>query len=149
MRNLKLQKKIPEFNHLEQLQTLTGLLPPVPRLEDFVKRTSNCVELQAAKGGPILLFYCYKGENIAIARTFASAGTLMESHSHQEKIILIVYKGCIEITFNNKTLKDEKHILNIGASFEILPETEHVIYWLKDSWSFTISIPPTKGFPDG
>ena len=153
MQNLQLQKKICNLEHLDHLKALTGQLPPVPNLEDFVKRSTNCVELKSKIGGPILLFYCYQGDSIAIARTFASAGTVMESHNHKEKYIIVVYKGSIELVFdgdvlpNNLRNGDNKHVLKENDVFEIMPDITHKLHWLEDTWSLLITIPPAKGFP--
>jgi len=154
LQRLQLQEKSSSLEHLDQLKTLTGQLPPIPNLEDFIEQRTNCVELKAKMGGPILLFYCYKGRDIAVARTFASAGTIMESHSHKEKFIFVIYKGMIEIVFDGNVLPtnlkngDNKQILKVNESFEIMPDIKHTMRWLEDSWFLVITIPPAKGFPN-
>ena len=85
-----------------------------------------------------------KTPSIAVAKTMFEKYSVMESHIHAEKEILIVYSGSMTICHNNTKTK-----MNVGCVIEITPHMEHAAFTENEQCEFiAITIPSNINFPE-
>jgi len=81
---------------------------------------------------------------IAVAKTKFEKYSVMESHPHAEKEIIIVYSGSMTICSNNTKTK-----MNVGGVIEIDPQMEHAAFTENEECEFiAITIPANINFPE-
>ena len=125
------------FNKLKEITA--NLIP----LEDFIKLDSRMIEYKI-ENGTSFGFGLWTEENIAIQRAYMSKDSKFPSHIHSEREWLIVYKGKVIVTMNDKSIE-----LKIGDGIQIPADTSHYVITKEDSWIIGITIPANiGGYPD-
>lgn len=131
------------MTNLERFNQLTDELPDLEALETYA-------------GGPAVLFAdnnekthigvgAYRDRDIAMMRTYASAGAELTTHRHdQEHEWFGVITGKVELTFSDN---NEVITLNALDVYHIVPGRPHTTRVLEDTYAWTISIPPASGYP--
>jgi len=134
------------MDSMEKLELLTLRLPdgiPVDRVAPGV------LEMKAKKGFGFL-FHLLHEDNIAVARGVFSKESEYEMHIHQEKEWILIYEGEMKVTLSPINEKNEEtHILKEGDMLFIEPERTHYSSALENCEFIAITMPASKGFPDG
>lgn len=129
-------------DNLVRLRELTDHLSAP--FENLASKKSY-VEVGCEKGGPLLVFGLYKNGNVAVARVFGVAGSIMAYHHHEETEVAAVYKGCLVFEFED----GETRAIGQRETITIPPKRSHRVTWTEDSWATAITMPAAEGFPDG
>jgi len=92
-------------------------------------------------------------EKIAIANTVLSEETVLDAHYHPEKEIVILYEGLLRIWINVTSIEDTQEDtfveLQAGDIYIIEPNTSHIVETIEGCRFIVITIPASKGFPNG
>ncbi len=129
------------MNH-ENLERLRKLTPGLPIFSDFIKSgVHNKVDIDMVKGESNGLNVLWN-EDIAVAKWFCAAGSIFPTHEHDEKELLIIYKGSmfLEIDGVEIYLGHQEHIT-------IKPNTQHSSTFKEDCWFIAITLPASESFP--
>jgi len=115
-----------EPTNLKHLEELTSRLQ-FSRLID--REGADYSEIKTEKGSLIVLGL-FKNDFIAVARAFASKGTICPNHTHEDSVEwMCVYYGKIKVTFD-------------------CDKEDVIVEFLEDTWTLVITIPPDGSFPD-
>jgi quercetin dioxygenase-like cupin family protein len=127
-------------SNLDKLRSLT---PNLPNFGDFVKSTmSNFVELSMERGNGFG-WNLMNEEEIAVAKWFGSSGSVFPKHSHKEREYIIVYKGSMEILYDDR---ENKSLKEGGCVFHE-SNVPHSAIFIEDCWFLAITIPASKDWP--
>lgn len=127
-------------NNIEKLKEITPQLPKFP--QSISNPYNTCIEYKVLEG-TCLAWDLLWIEDISVSKWFLSNGTKFPKHSHNEKEIIIVYKGHLEIYYedgNEATLK----------SSNVIHHQPNTIHWAeakKDTWMIIIMIPASYDYP--
>jgi len=126
--------------NFKKLKEITDKLIP---LENFIKADSKMIEYKI-ENGTSFGFGIWTEKDIAIQRSFMSKDSTFPMHVHSEREWLIVYKGCLIVTIDNKETS-----LGIGDGIQVPANTKHHVTAKEDSWLIGITIPANiGGYPD-
>jgi quercetin dioxygenase-like cupin family protein len=133
------------MNNIERLRELTEKLPEVVPLEAVVQlEDGRYVEYDVLRG------FCssyglYNNEQVAVARSVATGGTLFPKHDHGEHEFVIVVQGSGRITIGeNEVIEFEGPF-----SYTFLPGVSHEFEFDTMTKMICVTVPASKGFPDG
>ena len=127
------------MNNLEKLKELTEQLPS---FEDLVINSGSATEVETIKGN-IFMFGLYNVPEISVARAFMSAGSEIESHTHAEFELFVVYEGKMVLN-----VEGEEFEVEVRQSGYVLPNMPHSAYFPVDTKVIAIAIPSSGGYPD-
>jgi len=120
---------------MERLRALTETLVDMRSL--VVPLTSGMTEYKVEQGYAMAMVLKHN-EDIAVAQSFLSAGTIFPYHQHEfSEEILIIYKGEVTIV-----TEEEKYILKAGDSIHIRKGCGHLLHAKTDVKIIAITIPP-------
>lgn len=124
---------------LEELRKLTYSLPAFP---DLVNCSDGVVEYKMETG--TCLGWCiFKTDSIGVHRWYNSAGTIFPEHAHDEWEMIVVYEGTLILHSQG-----EKNYLKETDFFINEPNVKHWAEFPEECRYVTITIPPSKEFPD-
>jgi len=109
----------------------------------YERPESNLIELKAGPG-QAFMFGLFKSPEVAVARTFASAGSKWPNHFHREWEIFIVYKGQVEVSVG---VEPNAVVLKERQCYYVPEMVKHSAYFPVDTWLIAITIPGTEAFP--
>lgn len=129
---------IGEDKNLQRLSELVDNLPPFP---------TSRVESPGFKeydidAGTFMGWNLLNNKHVSCAKFFMSAGTRLDEHIHEQKEILIIYKGSQYLKVNGKD-----HFLKAGDVFVLQPEVPHSGYAVTDCLFIAITIPQSQDWP--
>jgi quercetin dioxygenase-like cupin family protein len=120
---------------MERLRALTETLVDMKSL--VVPVTSGMQEYKVEQGYAMAMTLKHN-EDVAVAQSFLSAGTIFPYHCHElSEEILIIYKGEVTIVTEN----DRKE-LKAGDSIHICKGCGHLLHAKTDVKIIAITIPP-------
>ena len=126
------------MNNLERLKELTE------NLSAFAQRQQNDEVVYNVKNGKCFGKNLYNSPEIAVQRSFISAGALFPEHNHDVFEILIVYRGELEARVDKKTM-----VVSVGDSIYFEPLQVHSVMATQDTWMIGITIPADGSYPYG
>ena len=125
-------------DNLKKLTELTNNLPDFPNVvggNGFKEYEMEC--------GTCFAWNVFYAESICVTRWFSSYGTKFPTHTHEEKELIIIYKGSLIVTFSDGTEKK----LGMGDTFEVAAGASHSGYFPEDTKFLTIMIPAAEYYP--
>jgi len=105
--------------------------------------SNGYIEYKMNEGDCFAWFIHRSGNEVAVHRWFNSKGTKFPEHIHPEKEYIVIYKGIMELIKNG-----EKHILEVGDFVYNEPLIIHSAFFPEDCKYITVTIPPSKEFPN-
>lgn len=122
---------------MERLRALTETLVDMKDL--VIPITTGMQEYKVAQGYAMAMTLKHN-EDVAVAQSFLSAGTIFPYHAHEfSEEILIVYKG--EVTIVTEECKKR---LKAGDSIHICKGCGHLLRAITDVKIIAITIPPDE-----
>jgi mannose-6-phosphate isomerase-like protein (cupin superfamily) len=124
------------------LQALRALIPNLPQI--VADRQCGVVEYVVEQGTCIgICLFKPADSNIAVQRSFLSAGTIFTKHQHEDMHeTLILYQGQAIVHMPDGSV-DLQH----GVPHYVPPGTSHDFTAVTDCWVIGITQPGSKGYP--
>lgn len=126
-------------HELKRLRELTELLPP-PTVGTEFREGSGFVEYHI--DGTCFGFALFYRPEVAVQRSFISAGSRFLDHVHETHEFLLVYQGQIVVY-----IEDEEYEVGIAGVMHIEPDTPHSVVATEDTWLIGITVPAEEGYP--
>jgi quercetin dioxygenase-like cupin family protein len=127
--------------NLTRIRELTEKLD----FSQIIDRRNNGESIEyALEQGKAMSFGLWKTQEIAVARTVMSEGAKWQKHSHDEKEIVIVYRGSIKIIHD-----DHEVLLVEGDTYTIEPGNRHEAISANGCDVIAITIPAADDWPAG
>jgi len=129
-----------EIDTIKKLEELTKAL----RFKDMHGSQDGDHYEICTERGTFIIFGLAKDEEIAIARAFASKGTVVPYHMHNgSKEWMGVSRGAMRIAFREK----EAVIVKPGDAVLISSFEQHALEFDEDTWLWAVTVPGDRGFP--
>jgi quercetin dioxygenase-like cupin family protein len=131
-------------NNLEALKAASEKVTP---FGDMARNGHGCdglIDLTLAQG-TLLLFHVFKNEHLSMCRAFWSKHSVMPSHIHEQRELLGVERGQLLVRINDHA---DVVTLNQYDTLELAPGNPHTVMATEDTWSWALTMPSTKEFPN-
>jgi hypothetical protein len=125
---------------LEKIEELEQKLPPFP---EIINDTDIECKEYVVINGTCLAWDLMWIEDVSVSKWFLSKGTKFPEHAHNEKEIIIVYKGELIIYY-------EDGCTATGKRGDVIQHKAGRIHWAEakeDTWMIIVSIPATEDYP--
>jgi quercetin dioxygenase-like cupin family protein len=127
----------------ENLKKLEELTLKLPSLVAHHTTNVDMVTYLSRDGGSACLgFRLWSEPGVAVQRSFLPRGCVLDDHHHDEKEILVVYSGRMNVVFKDRTVS-----LSASDVLEIPPLSTHRAEAVEDTWCIGITIPAAEGYP--
>jgi len=127
----------------DNLKKLEELTPKLPSLVNHYGASVDMVAYMSHDGGSTCLgFRLWREPGVAVQRAFMPKGCVLDNHCHDEKEILVVYSGQMNIVFSDRTVS-----LFASDVLEIPPLSVHRAEAVENTWCIGITIPAAEGYP--
>lgn len=134
-------------NNIRLLEELTKNIPNF----DTMIKNKDASQIIYDVNGTCIGFFIAKERDFSIQKTFITCESEFPTHIHEEVewLIILNKSGKLKITYANKDCEENDVILEFSDSYKIQSNVPHNIRALEDTWLLGITIPASKGYPDG
>ena len=129
--------------NLERLRELTSRLPGMNGFEQ--SRMGSMTTLEA-EGGQVFVFELVATDGIKMLHMFMPKGTRFEMHRHPDRYeVDVVSEGQVYVELWSGDGTILRKTLSYGHSFYALPDQEHRVKAIEDSWVAVLLAPYPLG----
>ena len=129
--------------NLERLRELTARLPG---LDDIEQARMGGMTVLEAEGGQVFVFEILATDGIKMLHVFMPKGTKLGMHRHPARYEMgVVSDGQIYVELWAKDGTILRKTLSYGHSFYALPDQEHRVKAIEDSWVAMLLAPYPLG----
>ena len=130
-------------DNLERLRELTSRLPGMNGFEQT--RVGGVTTLEA-EGGQVSVFELVATDGIKMLHMFMPEGTKLGMHTHPDCYqVLVVSEGQIYVQWYSGEGGLMSKMLGYGHTFYALPDQEHSVEAIEDSWVVALLAPYPLG----